>query len=162
MGPDRSLRANIDRRKTSGEDSRRTERDRMAPVWKCDRSLNVEPRAAMLIPARVSRGVTSVYLRIGPQPDLTNTSGPPARREKCTCIRGIKKKSEFIRFFAHVLLHRRRTWRISSADLIRCDGFTWRATETRRPRASTKNGKRIHGYPPFSRAPPRVHGADEV
>jgi len=64
MGPGRGLRANIDRRRTSGKDSRRAERDRIAPVWKCDRSLNVEPRTAMLIPARVIRGVTSVYLRI--------------------------------------------------------------------------------------------------
>lgn len=82
MGPARGLRANIDRHRTSGKDSRRAERDRIAPVWKCDRPLNVESRAAMLIPARVSRGVTSVYLRIGPQPDLTNTNGPPARHEK--------------------------------------------------------------------------------
>lgn len=82
MGPGHGLRANIDRRRTSGKDSRQAERDRIAPVWKCDRPLNVEPRTAMLIPVRVSRGVTSVYLRIGSQLDLTNTNGPPARHEE--------------------------------------------------------------------------------
>lgn len=83
MGPRRSPRANIDQHRTSrGKDSRWAERDRIAPVWKCDRPLNVEPRAAMLIPARVSQGVTSVYLRIGPRPDLTNTDRPPSRNEK--------------------------------------------------------------------------------
>lgn len=87
MGPGRSPRANIDQDRTSrGKDSRWAERDRIAPVWKCDRPLNVEPRTAMLIPARVSQGVTSVYLRIGLRPDLTNTDRPPSRNEKISRI----------------------------------------------------------------------------
>lgn len=97
MGPRHSPRANIDQDRTSrGKDSRWAERDRMAPVWKCDRPLNVEPRTAMLIPARVSQGVTSVYLRIGFWPDLTNTDGPPSRNEKISrIVFAVKSRNSF-------------------------------------------------------------------
>lgn len=45
----------------------------MAPVWKCDRLLNVEPRSTMLIPYVLTRDVASVYL-----PMLLNERfGPP-------------------------------------------------------------------------------------
>ncbi|KAL6442458.1 hypothetical protein ACFW04_002584 [Cataglyphis niger] len=111
MGPRRSPRANIDQHRTSrgGKNSRWAERDRIAPVWKCDRPLNIEARTAMLIPAH-----------------LTNTDRPLYSSSK------EKISPRFLHPDLHARTHSllQARW-ISPTDRIRRDGFTSRGMETR-------------------------------